>query len=302
MPYDFAKHVEKKKGDLKEIRKKFLEIEKEKLKDLEKYKDDPEKYAEKKSKLEEKIAKKLQEIDEKWEKFLNEIDKKASEGLKKWQKDLEKEAEKNDDGEITPDVSDQSDIADRLGALLTESETYFETVETWLKKSEEDVESGKATAATMLEELDDNPPISDGHVFEFRLSEQNETLLGSTMDEILDGGSGNDALMGGGGDDVIRGGDGRDILEGGTGRDILEGGAGIDVFVFRKGCEETVLADFEQGYDILDLEGFGAVSYEELISTAQQAGADVHFLVDDDVLILQNADLASMIPDDLCIR
>ena len=74
------------------------------------------------------------------------------------------------------------------------------------------------------------------------------------------------------------------------------------VFVFRKGCEETVLADFEQGYDILDLEGFGAVSYEELISTAQQAGADVHFLVDDDVLILQNADLASMIPDDLCIR
>ena len=52
-----------------------------------------------------------------------------------------------------------------------------------------------------------------------------DTLTGSSGNDILLGGEGDDKLMGMGGNDVLIGGDGHDSLTGGNGDDLLIGGA-----------------------------------------------------------------------------
>ena len=59
----------------------------------------------------------------------------------------------------------------------------------------------------------------------------NDTLYGSSSDNMLDGGMGDDCLYGGGGNDTLLGGDGDDWLDGGAGADIMLGGAGNDTYV-----------------------------------------------------------------------
>jgi Ca2+-binding RTX toxin-like protein len=71
-----------------------------------------------------------------------------------------------------------------------------------------------------------------------------DTLMGTTGDDVLDGGAGNDTLYGDQGADLLKGGtgndrifghDGDDIIEGGQGDDELQGQAGNDIYRFRKG-------------------------------------------------------------------
>lgn len=141
-----------------------------------------------------------------------------------------------------------------------------------------------------------------------------DTYLGTILDDKYFGGAGNDSiwggvgsdrLHGGDGDDVVKGGSGQDILEGGKGADVLIGGEGIDVFIFRAGDGTTRIEDFTFGFDVLDVEGFSeptSEAYEALIGFGDQRGSDVYFEIGDDLLILANADLATMVAEDLCIR
>lgn len=132
-----------------------------------------------------------------------------------------------------------------------------------------------------------------------------DKLFGRAGDDLLSGGAGSDRLNGGRGDDTIYGGSGQDILEGGKGKDVLFGGGDIDVFIFRKGHGETRIADFTLGYDILDIEGYDtptSQAFERLIGYGEQIGDDIYFNLGADLLILENANLATMVEIDLCIR
>lgn len=67
---------------------------------------------------------------------------------------------------------------------------------------------------------------SKGIIFSF---DGNDSLVGSTFDDVLQGGLGADNLYGNDGNDVLFGDDGNDTLDGGRGADTLIGGAGDDV-------------------------------------------------------------------------
>ena len=101
----------------------------------------------------------------------------------------------------------------------------------------------------------------------------NDTLTGTSEQDVLDGGwgndtlyglGGNDRLIGGWGDDVLNGGDGNDVLDGGRGRDVLTGGAGNDVFRFDDGDTGTtaftrdLITDFARGQDKIDVSAIDA--------------------------------------------
>ena len=60
--FSLEERIEKKRGDLRKVQTKIMEAQRERLKDLEKYADDPEKLAEKMRKNEEKVAKKLETL------------------------------------------------------------------------------------------------------------------------------------------------------------------------------------------------------------------------------------------------
>ncbi|MFD2173098.1 calcium-binding protein [Rhodobacter lacus] len=109
-----------------------------------------------------------------------------------------------------------------------------------------------------------------------------DTLLGGLGDDRLGGGEGDDTLYGNAGDDFLAGGgradrlaggEGADLLNGGEGDDWLSGGAGADLFIFNTltAGERDVIADFEDGVDLIRLAGvtpaasggrFGALTLE----------------------------------------
>jgi hypothetical protein len=78
----------------------------------------------------------------------------------------------------------------------------------------------------------------------------------------LTGTNGNDTLIGGAGHDTIRGGRGNDLLDGGRGNDQLFGEMGNDRFVLRAGDGTDTISRFENGRDLLVLDGlsFGQLS------------------------------------------
>ena len=77
----------------------------------------------------------------------------------------------------------------------------------------------------------------------------NDSLFGNRDTDFLDGGSGDDILFGGKGTDLLVGSDGNDTLIGDAGVGIYQGGLGSDVYVFR-----TDLARIEQ-----DLSAIGSI-------------------------------------------
>nr|WP_310886896.1 calcium-binding protein [Pseudomonas cannabina] len=64
----------------------------------------------------------------------------------------------------------------------------------------------------------------------------NDTLSGGAGADTLNGDGGNDLLQGGAGNDTLYGGDGNDVLDGGAGNDQLNGGDGDDTYLFGKGA------------------------------------------------------------------
>jgi Ca2+-binding RTX toxin-like protein len=109
-------------------------------------------------------------------------------------------------------------------------------------------------------------------------------LTGSNGSEGLSGGDGDDSIFGGDGRDGLRGEAGDDRLEGGMGDDGLDGGVGIDLLYGQDGNDiltpGTVSAvagevyDGGSGFDLLSLNGFGAVDGDIDISAATIVGIE----------------------------
>lgn len=102
----------------------------------------------------------------------------------------------------------------------------------------------------------------------------NDILIGNDKTDWLSGEAGDDWLRGRGGDDALNGGSGEDRLQGGAGADIIDGGTdhatdeglggrtdrltggeGADIFVFGEMSGRDRVVDFEDGTDILRLNG-----------------------------------------------
>lgn len=79
-----------------------------------------------------------------------------------------------------------------------------------------------------------------------------DTLWGTSNNDVLDGGYGNDTLWAKDGDDALRGGKGQDTLYGGAGNDtlnggadndLLHGGAGMDTYLLHRGMGIDTIID-----------------------------------------------------------
>ena len=103
----------------------------------------------------------------------------------------------------------------------------------------------------------------------------NDTLSGGLGNDHLRGDAGGDLLLGDGGDDLIRGFAGDDTLMGGDGEDRLFGGTGADTFVFETEAafERNRIYDFEDGIDIIRIEGLNLTFADIAIDAAGITGA-----------------------------
>lgn len=81
----------------------------------------------------------------------------------------------------------------------------------------------------------------------------NDTLRGLGGNDVLNGLSGADVLVGGAGNDFLSGGTGNDRLIDGIGNDIFTGGQGRDRFVVSKGFGRTLIRDFQDRQDQIEL-------------------------------------------------
>ena len=115
---------------------------------------------------------------------------------------------------------------------------------------------------------------------------------GSTVNVRLIGNAGNDELIGGLGNDTLGGGDGADILKGGAGNDSLFGNAGNDVFAFSDDWGRDVIADFQDGVDLVSLSVLGLTSFEQLTITQNGSHAVVTF--GDDTIVIANTNVLAI--------
>ena len=90
----------------------------------------------------------------------------------------------------------------------------------------------------------------------------NDSLLGGNGSDRLYGDAGNDRLLGDAGNDILYGGAGDDLLYGGAGSDRLYGDAGRDTFVLARGMGADTIYGFEDGVDLLRLDG--GLSFNDL--------------------------------------
>ena len=113
-----------------------------------------------------------------------------------------------------------------------------------------------------------------------------DELRGADGNDRAYGGDGSDLIFGGSGKDFLRGNKGNDTLDGGAGADKLAGGRGADVFVFGKNEGPDRVLDFEDGVDMLQVEG---VRFRDLDIT--QNGDDTEIRTEDDLIAtLRNVD------------
>ncbi|HEY4941090.1 MAG TPA: M10 family metallopeptidase C-terminal domain-containing protein [Rhizomicrobium sp.] len=122
--------------------------------------------------------------------------------------------------------------------------------------------------------------------------------LGAPVDTTLTGGGGIDVLYGFAGNDTLNGGGGNDYINGGHGNDTLTGGAGDDRFVFRTGDGLDTITDFTPGNssgDVIDLHGYGVLTFTALQAFMTQSGADTVIAFDDqNHIVLHNVTMAQL--------
>ena len=111
-------------------------------------------------------------------------------------------------------------------------------------------------------------------------------------------GTGNFTGIGNANDNVITGGAGNDLLIGRAGTDTLVGGAGNDVFVYRAGFGNDTIADFTKGEDKIKIGNVVGVTSGNVLSYAQQSGANVVFTFNGETLTLLNVKKANLSASD----
>ncbi len=131
-----------------------------------------------------------------------------------------------------------------------------------------------------------------------------DTLQGGGGKDTLEGGGGRDMLQGGGGKDLLEGQGGKDTLEGGGGKDdildgrgsdILTGGGGSDRFIFDRGNGKDTITDFQDGRDLIVIEG-GADSFDALQIT--QVGSDGRIQICNTRVTLEDDEVANFTASD----
>jgi len=104
-----------------------------------------------------------------------------------------------------------------------------------------------------------------------------DTLFGTSGSNTFKSYGGADSLYGRGGADKLYGGSGADLLNGGSGNDALYGGGDADSFHFDHGSDQTIIKDFENNVDTIQLNGFGFADAAEALTYATNTGGDVVF-------------------------
>ena len=139
----------------------------------------------------------------------------------------------------------------------------------------------------------------------------NDTLLGNDGNDILngddgqdqlEGGSGNDTLNGGDGNDIIFGDSGNDALDGGAGNDTLSGGDGNDVFLFTEGSGADQISDFIVSEDLIQIYTLIEMTFEDLIITSLNGGAQITYGSGGDTIFLSEIDPNSLTADNFAFN
>lgn len=109
----------------------------------------------------------------------------------------------------------------------------------------------------------------------------NDTLSGTSGEDLITGGAGDDVLNGRGGNDILRGGEGRDRLVGSFGSDILQGDAGGDSFTFTfselQASSVDRILDFDlAGGDRISFSSFATGTFDDttILSNRLQAATN----------------------------
>lgn len=108
---------------------------------------------------------------------------------------------------------------------------------------------------------------------------QGGSVTGTALDDRLLGSALADSLLGGAG---------ADVLHDGAGADTLTGGAGADVFVLARDGAQDRIADFQQGFDRIDVSDWGRIYSASALAISQTAtGAQLAYA--GEVLLLTSA-------------
>ncbi|GAA3852638.1 hypothetical protein [Celeribacter arenosi] len=124
--------------------------------------------------------------------------------------------------------------------------------------------------------------------------EDPETIVGTSGSDVLYGTLNDDTIEGLGGSDYLYGLTGDDVLDGGAGLDRLYGGSGADTFVFALGTGLDFVNDFEDGIDMIQLDG---VSFDDVIIQTYRI-SDTLISAGDDLMILRGTEVANVTIDD----
>ncbi|THH35093.1 calcium-binding protein [Aliishimia ponticola] len=131
-----------------------------------------------------------------------------------------------------------------------------------------------------------------------RGNRDSDDLYGERGADDLRGGGGADGLYGGEDNDFLLGGNGADVLVGGSGSDVLIGGAGggtgdgaMDTFVFgfsdQSGDDYNRIKDFEDGLDMIALDGFGFTDFAtDILPLARDTGFGLRLDLDAGYVVL----------------
>lgn len=116
-------------------------------------------------------------------------------------------------------------------------------------------------------------------------------IIGTVGPDVLTGTIGDDVIEGLAGNDYLYGLAGDDVLEGDAGTDRLFGGTGADEFVFEDGGNLDFIYDFEDGVDLIRLEG---LSFAEATIGSYRGGMGTMVTIGDDRIILLGVDQTSI--------
>jgi len=125
-----------------------------------------------------------------------------------------------------------------------------------------------------------------------------DPINGTEGDDTLIGTLGDDIIFGLGGNDYIYSLDGKDTLDGGAGLDRLFGGPDADVFVFAEGTGLDIVYDFEDGVDMIRLEGVLEANFGTAVSISDYQTTGALIEIGDDSMIIRAIDHTDLTADD----